>query len=144
MPKLSLSKTMVWVGILLVLVTGLIHLVDAPDSYEEAAYKGILFYMNGAGALLAAIGIYRGARGWGWSLGALIAFGSIAGYVISRTVGLPMLEVEDEWLEPLGALALAVEVLFMALYFYVITRPAVVQPPAHGSAIARSQSASPR
>ncbi len=144
MPKLIVSKTLVWAGILLILATGLIHLIDAPDSYVEAAYKGILFYSNGAGALLAAIGIYRGRRSWGWSLGALIAFGSIVGYIISRTVGLPMLEVEDVWLEPLGATSLLVEALFVALYLYVITRPVVVQPPALGHTITRSQSASSR
>jgi hypothetical protein len=144
MPKLTLSKSLVWAGILLILITGLIHLVDAPDSYEEVAYKGVLFYLNGAGALLAAVGIYRGARGWGWSLGALIAFGSIVGYILSRTVGLPMLEVEDEWLEPLGVIALAVEALFMALYLYVITRPVEVRAPAQGPAITRPQSASSR
>jgi hypothetical protein len=77
-------------------------------------------------------------------LGALIAFGSIVGYVISRTVGLPMLEVEDEWLEPLGAISLAVEAFYMVLYLYVITRPVQGQPSALGNTVARSQSASSR
>ena len=144
MPKLTLSKTLVWAGILLILLTGLIHLVEAPENYEEMAYKGILFYLNGAGALLAALGIYRGQRGWGWSLGALIAFGSIIGYIISRTIGLPLLEAEDEWLEPLGVAALLVEGLYMVLYVYVLTRPFAVMPPALQRTSTSSQSAPSR
>lgn len=137
MPKLNLSKALVWTGILLILATGLIHLVEAPENFEEIAYKGILFYLNAVGALVAAIGIYRGQRGWGWSLGGLIALGSIVGYVISRTLGLPMLEVEDDWLEPLGVASVVVETLFLAAYAYVLTRPVEVLPTSLYTLVAR-------
>ena len=46
------------------------------------------------------------------------------GYVISRTVGLPGLPVEEEWLEPLGLLSLLVEALFIGLYLTIFVRPA--------------------
>lgn len=128
MSKLTISRTLVWLGIALILVTGLIHLVEAPENLEEAAYKGVLFFLNGAGALIAAFGIFRGQRSWGWSLGAVIALGSIVGYVISRTVGLPGLEVDDEWFEPLGVASLLVEGVFVALYAYVIAQPVSVMP----------------
>jgi hypothetical protein len=39
--------------------------------------------------------------------------------VISRTVGLPGLPVETEWLEPLGVLSLAVEALFVGVYLAI-------------------------
>ncbi|MBS1968112.1 MAG: hypothetical protein JST60_20435 [Chloroflexi bacterium SZAS-1] len=128
MNKLVLSKTLVWFGIALILATGLVHLVEAPENLEEAFYKGVLFFLNAAGALIAAVGIYRGQRGWGWSLGSLIALGSIVGYVISRTVGLPGLEVDDEWFEPLGVASLLVEGVYLALYAYVLTQPISVMP----------------
>jgi hypothetical protein len=124
MNKLTLSKALVWTGIILVLATGLIHLIEGPENYEEAAYKGILFFLNAAGAIVAAIGIYRGERVWGWSLGLLVTAGALIMYVISRTVGLPMLGVDDEWLEPMGAASLLVEGLYVILYVYVMTRPA--------------------
>jgi hypothetical protein len=143
MLKLTLSKTLVWLGIALILITGLIHLVEAPENYQEVAYKGVLFYLNGAGALLAAIGIYRGQRSWGWTLGGLIAFGSIVGYIISRTIGLPLMEVDDEWLEPLGVASLLAEAIYMGLYLYVLSRPLQVVPPTITSA-PRSQSAPSR
>jgi hypothetical protein len=43
--------------------------------------------------------------------------------VVSRTVGLPGLPVEEEWLEPLGVLSLLVEALFVGLYLTVFVRP---------------------
>ncbi|MBI5149707.1 MAG: hypothetical protein HZA28_02920 [Candidatus Omnitrophica bacterium] len=114
----NLPKTHVWSGMFLILATGLIHLVDAPDGFEEAAYKGWLFCANGVGALVAAVGIYRGQRLWGWNLGLLIAAGSLLGYTASRTIGLPLIPAEpDAWLEPLGVLSLALEGSFVALFF---------------------------
>jgi hypothetical protein len=38
---------------------------------------------------------------------------------VSRTVGLPGLEVDDEWFEPMGLASLVVEGLFVVLYAYV-------------------------
>ncbi len=106
-----------WVGITLILTTGLIHVLNAPDSWHEAAYKGGLFAANGLGAVVAAYGIYRGQRRWGWELGLLIAVGSMIGYVASRTVGLPHLPAEPEaWLEPFGVASVIVEGVFVAVF----------------------------
>jgi hypothetical protein len=102
-------------GIALILVTGAIHFVDAPGSFGDATYKGLLFVANGIAAMVAAVGIYRGERIWGWALGVLVAGGALVGYVISRTVGLPGLEPEA-WLEPLGILSLMVEAAFIVLF----------------------------
>jgi hypothetical protein len=105
------------VGIVLIALVGLIHLLDAPDSFEDATYKGLLFVALVLGAAVASVGIYRGQR-WGWSFGVLIAGSALVGYVISRTTGLPGLPAE-EWLEPLGILSLLVEGLFVGLYLTV-------------------------
>jgi hypothetical protein len=102
-------------GIALILVTGAIHFIDAPGSFGDATYKGLLFLANGIAAVVAAFGIYRGERRWGWGLGVLVAGGALVGYIISRTVGLPGL-APDIWLEPLGVLSLMVEAAFIALY----------------------------
>lgn len=105
-----------WVGIGSIVVVGLIHAIEAPEGFEEAAYKGWLFYANGLGALAAAFGILRGER-FGWNLGLLIAAGSFIGYVASRTVGLPLIPAEpDAWLEPLGVASLIAEGLFVAVF----------------------------
>ncbi len=112
----NLSKFFPWLGIALILAVGLIHTIDAPDCFEEAAYKGWLFYANGLGALVAALGIFR-KNAWGWNLALLIAAGSFIAYVASRTVGLPLIPPEpDEWLEPLGVASLLAEGLFIAVF----------------------------
>src|SRR5215204_7826919 len=98
-----------WAGASLIAAVGLIHLLEAPEELEEVTYLGLLFLANFGGAVVAAIGIVRNHR-WGWGLGALVAGGTFAGYVISCTIGLPGLPVE-EWLEPLGVLSLLVEAL---------------------------------
>ena len=117
------SERLVGAGISVIVFVGLIHLIDAPGDLQEAPYQGMLFLANFFGALLAAIGIYRGNR-WGWSLGVLVAGGAFVGYVVSRTIGLPGLPVEEEWLEPLGLLSLIVEALFVGLSLTIFVRPA--------------------
>ena len=102
-------------GIALILVAGAIHFIDAPGSFGDATYKGLLFLANGIAAIVAAFGIYRGERSWGWGLGVLVAGGALVGYVVSRTVGLPGL-APDIWLEPLGILSLMVEGAFIVLF----------------------------
>src|SRR5215213_7779215 len=113
---------LVGAGISLIVIVGLIHLINSPGDLEEGSYTGLLYLANFVGALAAAVGIYRGER-WGWALGLLVAAGAFAGYVVSRTVGLPGLPVEEEWLEPLGVLSLLVEALFVGLYLTVFVRP---------------------
>jgi uncharacterized membrane protein YfcA len=116
------SGRLVGAGISLIVIVGLIHLINSPEDLAEGSYTGLLYLANFVGALTAAIGIYRG-RSWGWSLGALVSVGAFVGYVISRTVGLPGLPIEEEWLEPLGVLSLLVEALFVGLYLTVFAPP---------------------
>src|SRR5215217_5427884 len=110
--------TLVGAGISLIVVVGLIHLINSPGDLQEGSYTGMLYLANFFGSLAAAVGIYRGKR-WGWALGLLVAGGALAAYVISRTVGLPGLPVETEWLEPLGVLSLLVEGMFVGLYLAI-------------------------
>ena len=123
----TLVRTRTWAGLMLVLATGLIHVVEGPANYHEAAYKGILFFLNAAGALVAAKGIYRGEKLWGWTLGVLISAGALILYIVSHTIGLPGLEIDDEWFEPLGVASLLVEGLYVLVYASVMTRPKLRQ-----------------
>ena len=110
------SRIFLWFGIVLILITGLTHVLDAKDSFNDAVYKGWLFYVNGVVAIIAAYGIYY-KYDWGWNLGLFIAVSSFIGYVISRTVGLPYIPAEpDAWLEPLGVTSLIAEGLFVVVF----------------------------
>lgn len=105
------TKILQWLAIALIIEIGLIHLVTAQHEFDEAAYLGFLFVINFLGTLVASYGIYR-QRVWGWWLGFFIVVGAMAGYIWSRTLGLPGTEVE-EWLFPSGVVATLMEVLFL-------------------------------
>ena len=124
MPSRSNRNTHLIAGaaIALLLIVGIIHFMDAPGSYDDAPYKGLLFLANGIAACVAAWGIYKESRSWGWTLGLLVAGGAFVGYIVSRTIGLPGLEV-DTWDEPLGTLSLITEGLFALIYVVAIVRP---------------------
>jgi hypothetical protein len=118
----KLSRIYLWSGIVLILIIGLIHVIDAKDSFSDAVYKGWLFYANGVAASVAAYGIYH-KYSWGWNLGLMIAVASFGGYIASRTVGLPFIPAEpDAWFEPLGVTAMIAEGLFIALFLGKMVR----------------------
>ena len=112
-------------GIVLIALTGLIHLVLTPEYWEFAPYLGVLFLANAVGAGVSAYGIYRGERSWGWPLGLLIAGGALVMFVISRLVGLPGIP-EEEYLEgfrgftAVGIGTMIIEILFIVLFFLAI------------------------
>ncbi len=58
------SERLVGAGIALIVIVGLIHLINSPGDLEEGSYTGLLYLANFLGAILAALGIYRGRR-WG-------------------------------------------------------------------------------
>ena len=82
-------------GMVLILIVGLIHLIDMPSSWDDATYKGVLFALNAGAAIVAAFGIFGGARAWGWGLALPAAAGALVMYVISRSVGLPGLPPDE-------------------------------------------------
>jgi hypothetical protein len=125
-PVKKIPRTFKPVGISLIMAGGLIHLVAAPDHYEEATYIGVLFSANLLGALAAAIGIYRDEL-WGWWLGAAVAGGALAVFVVSRLIGLPGFEehvglwIGDSVEDYLGIPSLLIEASFVVLFVVVIT-----------------------
>jgi len=119
-----------WAGIALIAATGLIHLIETPEYLAEMPYIGVLFALSVVGAMVAAFGIYRGER-WGWTLGVLVAGGSLVGYLLSRTVGLPLFR-ENTWeafAEPVGLLSLLVEGLFLGVATNVFSDRVVASEP---------------
>jgi hypothetical protein len=116
-------------GIALVLAVGTVHLVEVPAHYGFSLYLGVLFAANFAGTLVAAFGIWRGSKGWGWTLGVLISALSLLAYLASRLFGLPAApELAGEWTSALGSLAMIFEGLFLAGWFSVLTGLAVAAP----------------
>ncbi len=102
------------IGIALILSTGIVHMSMFREEYAEAPYLGVMFLGAFIGSILAATAIYRQELLWGWGIGAFIALGSIAGYLLSRTVGLPVSGIEP-WGPASGYVSLVAEILFVVL-----------------------------
>jgi hypothetical protein len=101
-------------GVALIALTGLIHAVEAPDYLKEKAYVGALFIAAAVGSALVVAWLWTRSDPRAWGLGALIAVGCFAGFVLSRTTGLPGGFKEEEW-EPLGIVSLIVEAGFVGV-----------------------------
>jgi hypothetical protein len=113
----SKQNNIVILAVALTIVTATIHLFNANQALGDAAYKGTLFIANGLGAIIAAIGISRNEKTWGWNFALLIAASSSLAYIASRTIGLPGLPAEpDAWLEPLGFASLLAELAFVGVF----------------------------
>ncbi len=119
MNGLSVPRSLLWTGLALIGLTGLIHLIEAPEYLEKVPYLGITFLLNVLGSALTAYGIYRD-RSWGWALGIVVAGGAFVGYIVSRTLGLPGL-TGVAFFETLGILSLLAEGFFLGLAAYVFS-----------------------
>jgi hypothetical protein len=101
--------------------TGLIHLVLAPDQFSEKAYVGVLFLVGAAACgYVAAKLLARKDTTFDWLLGIAAAVGMFAGYILSRTVGLPGFH-EPEW-EIWGLITLVLEAGFVGAAVAALSR----------------------
>ncbi len=129
MTALNLPRLTAAAGVALILAVGLVHLWEAPAHFEATPYVGVLFVANFVASLVSAVGIVRGAKTWGWSLGVLVSLGALLAYLGSRAIGLPGLaEAVGDWDEPLGTFAMMMEGLFLVGYSTVMTGIAVAAP----------------
>jgi hypothetical protein len=94
---------------LLLAGVALTHVLQARN--EEARYIVVLFGLLAAAALVLASLLALGrATALGSSAAAALCVAAIAGYVVSRTAGLPQMEDDiSNWTDPLGIAALACE-----------------------------------
>jgi hypothetical protein len=94
----------------------LIHLLDSIGKYHETRYIFWMYVALMAGSLLTAGAVLISQRRIVWSAAAVIATSAIAGYVVSRTTGLPNATDDiGNWTEPLGLASLFVEGCVVAL-----------------------------
>jgi hypothetical protein len=99
----------------------LIHLLDSIGKFHETRYVFWLYIALMLGSLAVAAAVLHSRRRSIWLAAAGLAAGAMAGYVISRTVGLPSATGDvGNWTEPLGLASLFVEgaVVGTSLYGY--------------------------
>lgn len=109
-------------GAALALAVTLVHVVDQGGfpGDKGPAYVGLGYYLLELAGLVVAVGLVlarrvRPARA-AWGAAALVALGPLAGYVASRGPGLPdYADDKGAWIEPLGLVGIAVELLLLVL-----------------------------
>lgn len=95
--------------------TGLLHLLLAPEYLSSQAYIGVGFIVGAAISAWVAIRLWNTEDTLAWSIGALTAAGMFAGFVLSRTTGLPGFH-EAEW-ELSGLVSLVLEAGVVGTWF---------------------------
>ncbi len=111
-----------WAGASLIFLVGGAHVLISGEHFLTATYLGVLFLANFFGSVAVAFALYWSPNRWPWLLGDLISGGTIAGFVVSRTVGLPGApEFVGQWLNIAGLLTLMVAGAFVSLSLLAIT-----------------------
>jgi hypothetical protein len=108
-PKAHRARRAASISIALV---GLIHLVLAGEYLHEQAYVGALFIAGGIASAYVAARLWKAPDVVAWAVGSVVAAGMFAGFVLSRTVGLPGFH-ESEW-EGSGVASLLLEAGYLA------------------------------
>src|SRR5690349_7615526 len=97
----------------------LIHLLDSIDTYAEVRYQFWLYMALIVGCLVLAAAVLRGPDRRVWLAISGLAATVIAGYVLSRTTGLPNADDDiGNWTDPLGLASLWVEGCVVAVSGY--------------------------
>jgi hypothetical protein len=102
------------------------HLMDLPHKLMEAPYLALLFCaLITASTLLALAMVTDGAARPAIVASGVLSAATIAGFVVSRSVGLPMIEDHvGDWLAPAGIASLAFEATLVGLALRVaVARP---------------------
>ena len=116
-------------GAALALAVSVIHVMDQGGltALKDPAYIGYSWYaLEVAGVLTAALLLTRRTTA-GWLLALGVAAGPLTGFIITRSVGLP-LATEDigNWTEPIGLASIAAEATLLVLALTML-RPAFLR-----------------
>jgi hypothetical protein len=108
--------------------TGALHLVLAPEYLEEKAYIGVLFILGGLASLAVAARLWTHDDRRAWALGWLMAVGMAAGFILSRSIGLPGFH-ESDW-ELSGIVSVLLELGFVGALVWHTRARAIGPAPA--------------
>jgi hypothetical protein len=100
----------------------LIHVLDAPGTYDGTRYIFWLYIALIAGCLVGAALLLRAPSRRAWLAATVLSLSPFIGFVLSRSTGLPG-DTGDigNWTEPLGLASLFVEACVCALSLYGLT-----------------------
>jgi hypothetical protein len=99
----------------------LIHLLEVQHKYQEVPYLGISYMALIFSAIVAAALLIHSNSRTAWMLAGAVSLGTIVGFTLTRTVGLPQ-SMDDigNWLEPMGLASLFVEAIVVGVSGYAL------------------------
>jgi hypothetical protein len=117
-------------GLVLLAAIAWIHFRDIPGKLSETPYMGWGYILLVAGCAAAGAWLLTHHARAGYMLGALISVAAIAGYALTRSVGLPQAMGDiGNWSEPSGVFSLVTEMAFIALAVWMLRSPNVNRDP---------------
>ena len=126
-PAVSTSADTILRGLGAVLLLGVaqIHFLDVFDKFKENVAQGWMFAALILGCLVATAVLVQGSSLLVWILAAVCGLAPIAGYIISRSVGLTGAADDiGNWSEPLGLASLSTEssLVLVSAYALIVRR----------------------
>ncbi|HZO76488.1 MAG TPA: hypothetical protein VFB39_00485 [Solirubrobacteraceae bacterium] len=118
-----------WPAAALLAEVAAVHIALVPEHLREAPYAaGLFIALSAASLVVAALMLYRDEPPV-WTAAGGLAAGAIVAYVLSRSVGLPMMSDDiGDWLNPLGVGAVCAEAIIVALSWLILRTTAATQP----------------
>jgi hypothetical protein len=109
-----------------------VHIALVPAHLREAPYAGVLFIALSTASLMLCVVMIVADQPLAWAAAGGLTASAIVAYVVSRSIGLPMLADDiGDWVNPLGVGALCAEAIAVAVALFVLSRRGpVAQPPA--------------
>jgi hypothetical protein len=99
----------------------LIHLLEVQHKYQEVPYLGIGYIALIVTSIVAGALLIHANSRLGWMLAGGAALGTIVGFTLTRTVGLPQSSDDiGNWLEPMGLASLFVEAIVVGVSAYAL------------------------
>lgn len=118
-----------WPAAALLAEVAAIHIALVPEHLREAPYAGGLFIALSVASLSVAAWMLHHDDRQAWTAAGALAAGAIPAYLISRSLGLPMMSDDiGDWLNPLGVGAVCAEAVVVVLCLLVLRTAAVAQP----------------
>lgn len=112
-----------WAGTFFIFSIGVVHLLHAEEFFSAEAYLGALTLVNFLVSCAVAVALSRSGGRVAWALGAAISAGSLALFLISRTLGLPGYEeVVGQWLNFPAWIVMGMELAYLALFLAALSR----------------------
>jgi membrane protease YdiL (CAAX protease family) len=107
----------------------LIHVLQAPEAFEETTYLGVLFVAAVLASLALSAALTRTGDERVWAAAGGLAASIVLGYFLSRTSGLPDATADvGNWTEPLGLASLVAEGLVVCVAAASLTRATAPVP----------------